>query len=145
MSDDCIFCKIVSGQLPSAKVYEDEDALAFLDLFPVEKGHVLVIPKQHCERLTETPVALLRKLISAVRRVAIGQARALRTDGVNVTQANGASAGQVVPHVHFHLIPRWAASPARNWNPGKYDDPAEMQRLAASIRAAVKPGPYASM
>lgn len=105
MSDPCVFCRIVRGELPSTKVYEDDDVLAFLDIAPIAKGHTLVIPKRHFDPITALPVDLLSKVMTAVQRVAKSHLTELKADGVKVTQSNGAAAGQVVPHVHFHVIP----------------------------------------
>jgi histidine triad (HIT) family protein len=139
MSADCIFCKIVAGTIPSTKVHEDEDTLAFLDIGPVVKGHTLVIPKKHCDPITGAPPDVLQKLIVVVQKVVRAQIQGLRADGVNVSQANGRVAGQIIPHVHFHVIPRFqndGRSP--NWVPGKYRDQAEMGQFADKIRDGMK-------
>lgn len=138
MSANCIFCKIIAGEIPATKVYEDADVLAFMDIGPVIKGHTLVIPKQHFDPITETPEPVLAKLLAVVKRIAAAQMSGLKADGVNVMQSNGAAAGQVVPHIHFHVIPRFATDGHRwNWAAKQYDDPAEMQQLAATIKAAL--------
>lgn len=138
MTTDCIFCKIVAGQLPATLVYEDDTAVAFMDIGPVVKGHVLVVPKAHHDPLMATPDEILSHLIRVVRRIARAQTSALGADGVNVSQANGRSAGQLVPHIHFHVIPRFAGDGHHwNWNPKSYDDPSEMEALAARIRQAL--------
>ena len=138
MSSNCIFCKIVAGEIPSAKVYEDAEVLAFMDIGPIIKGHTLVIPKQHFDPLTATPEPVLAKLMAVVKKIAAAQMNGLKADGVNVMQTNGAEAGQVVPHIHFHVIQRYTTDGHRwNWAAKKYDDPAEMQKLAAAIKAAL--------
>jgi len=135
---DCIFCKIVRGEIPSTKVYEDDHVLAFLDIGPVVKGHVLVIPREHYDPLTATPAPVLHELIEAMQRVADGLMRGLKADGVNIHQANGAAAGQIVPHVHFHVIPRFADDGHHwNWAARKYSDMDEMAHVAATIRDAI--------
>jgi len=135
MDNGCIFCRIVANELPSARVYEDELALAFLDINPVSKGHTLVIPKSHYPSLPETPDEVLAGVMRVVRKVAIAQMKGLNVSSLNVTQANGALAGQVVPHLHFHVIPRYeSARDARNWTPGSYTDQAEMVSYAEKIR-----------
>lgn len=132
---DCVFCKIVAGQVPSTRIYEDDAILAFLDIGPIIKGHTLVIPKAHHETLTDVPPALLARVIEGVQRVAAALRTGLRADGVNVHQSNGAVAGQVVPHVHFHVIPRFAGDGHRwNWAAKHYADSAEMTALAERIR-----------
>ncbi len=139
MTPDCIFCKIAHGQIPSAKVYEDDQFLAFMDIGPVIKGHTLVMPKAHYDPLVDTPAEVLRDLIVVVQKVARAQQKALGTDGINVIQNNGRVAGQAVPHLHFHVIPRFDQDGHRwNWVAGQYADPAEMQRLAQALRTALE-------
>lgn len=140
MSDDCIFCKIIAGELPSTKVYEDDHSIAFMDIGPVAKGHTLVIPKTHHDPLMETPDAVLHRLIVLSRRIAAAQVKGLGATAVNLTQANGALAGQQVPHIHFHVIPRRPDdSPAKNWLPGAYATQEEMETCASQIRSAIEP------
>lgn len=138
--NDCIFCRIVQGTVPSAKIYEDDAVLAFMDIGPIIKGHALVIPKVHYATLTEVPHVLAARLIAVVQRVAAAQQTALQADGVNIHQSNGACAGQVVPHVHFHVIPRFTNDGHRwNWAATKYEAPAEMAALAQRLRAQLAP------
>ncbi len=135
---DCLFCKIVAGQLPSAKVYEDIDVLAFMDIGPLVPGHTLVIPKAHHDPITETPDDVLARVFAVVRRVAKAQIDGLGAEGVNIHQANGAVAGQVVPHFHVHVVPRFAGDGHHwNWTPHPYADPSEAAALAARIAAAL--------
>lgn len=138
MSNDCIFCKLIAGDIPSTRVYEDDDTLAFMDIGPVTKGHTLVIPKQHCNPITHTPDEVLQKVIVITKRIAAAQLAGLGAEGVNVTQANGALSGQMVPHLHFHVIPRRDDdTPTYNWQPGTYDSPEEMKQYADRIIAAL--------
>ena len=135
---ECIFCKIVAGAIPSAKVYEDEDTLAFMDIGPVVKGHTLVVPKEHHNPITHTPVETLSRLIAVVQKVAQAQIAGLHADGINVSQANGKVAGQIIPHIHFHVIPRFADDKHHwNWTPGKYESLDEMNDYARKIRQAL--------
>lgn len=106
--DDCIFCKIVSGKAPSYKVYENEHVLAFLDIFPSTKGHTLVIPKKHFANLLEAPEKEITECLKAAKNVAHAQMKALGSHGFNILQSNNKEAGQVVFHLHFHVIPRKA-------------------------------------
>lgn len=106
---DCIFCKIINGELPSSKIYEDDELLAFLDIQPVNKGHVLIIPKQHKELIAELDnktlgnmIALANKINQAIRESDI------KSEGVNLFLADGEAAGQEVFHVHIHVIPRFS-------------------------------------
>ena len=140
MSSDCIFCKIVAGQIPSTKVYEDNDVLAFMDIGPIIKGHVLVIPKKHYDPVTETPDAVLQHLIVVVKKIAAAQRKALKTDGCNIIQNNGRVSGQAVPHLHFHVIPRFEGDGHTwNWAAKKYEQMQEMKALAEAIASALNP------
>jgi len=103
---DCIFCKMVAGEMPAEKIYEDEIVLAFLDIGPVSDGHTLVIPKQHFERLHDCPAELLGEVACRLRRIAEAIAGAMESDGYNLLCNNGRAAGQLVEHLHFHIIPR---------------------------------------
>jgi histidine triad (HIT) family protein len=129
----CIFCKILAGQIPCAQVYEDEHTLAFLDIAPFEQGHTLVIPRVHVPHLVDLPEPRLLTLAVAVQRVAARLLARLPCDGCNILQSNGVCATQVVPHVHFHVIPRWNGR-AVNWLPGAYGSPSLMNELAARLR-----------
>ena len=129
----CIFCRILAGEIPSARVYEDEYACAFLDISPFEKGHTLVIPHFHAERLTDLPPEWLARLMPAVQKTAALLLARLPCDGFNLLQSNGRCATQVVPHVHFHIIPRWNGREMR-WVAGAYDSLGEMTALAARLR-----------
>jgi histidine triad (HIT) family protein len=105
--DDCVFCKIIDGQLPSMKIDEDDSTLTFMDIHPLTSGHCLVVPKQHAATIFEADVRDLEAAMVTAKRVALAIQEALRPDGLNVLQANGAAAFQSVPHFHLHLIPRW--------------------------------------
>ena len=137
---DCIFCKIAAGEIPCTRVYEDDQALAFMDIGPIIKGHVLVIPKKHYDPITETPDAVLQHLIVVVKKIAAAQRKALKTDGCNIIQNNGRVSGQAVPHLHFHVIPRFEGDGHTwNWAAKKYDQVQEMKALAEAIASALNP------
>jgi histidine triad (HIT) family protein len=127
-SATCVFCKIIAGQIPAARVFEDDHTVAFLDIAPFEKGHVLVAPKCHAAYLTDLPHEELATLISSVRNMAALLLKRLPCDGFNLVQNNGACATQTVPHVHFHIVPRWNGR-AINWIPGTYEDPSELAAI----------------
>ena len=136
--NDCIFCKITAGEIPAIKLYEDEQVLAFMDIGPIVKGHALVIPKAHHDALARTPDEVLARVIAVVRRIAQAQQEGLGADGVNIHQANGAAAGQVVPHLHFHVIPRFKHDGHQwNWTAHPYGDLSEASALADRIKAAL--------
>lgn len=124
----CLFCKIIAGQIPAFKIYEDAHTLAFLDIAPFEKGHALVVPKHHTAYLTDLQTEALYPFITAVRNVAALLLKKMPCDGFNLVQNNGVCATQVVPHVHFHIIPRWNGR-AVNWIPLTYEDPAELTAI----------------
>ena len=130
---DNLFARILRGELPCAKVYEDADVFAFMDIFPQSRGHLLVVSKtSHARNLLEVEPASLEKLILAVQRLARAARAALNPDGLVVTQFNGAPAGQTVFHLHFHIIPRYEHAPLRGH---AQDGPADMEELAALAHA----------
>ena len=130
-----IFEKIVNREIPATIVYEDEDTLAFMDIGPIIKGHTLVIPKTCYDPVTETPDEVLTKLILVAKRIAAAQMKSLGADGVNIIQNNGAAAGQEVPHIHMHVIPRFENDGHHwNWNAKSYESAEEMEALAERIR-----------
>ena len=141
MANECVFCKIVSGELPSTKIYEDETVLVFLDINPVEEGHALVIPKEHMDPITNAPDNILKELIVVAKKIASAQFTGLNAVGVNIAQANGRGAGQEVPHVHFHVIPRYSSDPKEaNWKTRKYKSVEQMNKIAELIKEALKNG-----
>ncbi len=104
---DCVFCMIRDGKIPSAKVYDDQRTLAFMDINPLSRGHCLVVPKAHAATLYEAEAEDLKAAIVTAKKVAGAIRKALNPDGLNLLQANGGAAFQSVPHFHLHLIPRW--------------------------------------
>lgn len=105
--DKCIFCKIIEKSIPSKILFENDKNLAFLDIFPVSKGHTIVIPKNHYKNLEEIPNNALSELFEIVKKVSILIHKKLKVDGYNILQNNFRAAGQVVNHYHVHIIPRW--------------------------------------
>jgi len=103
---DCVFCKIVSGRIPCTRVFENDAVLAFLDIAPAAEGHTLVIPKQHTERIDGADVNTLIEIAKVLPAIASAVQKATDADGYNVLCNNGAASDQVVPHMHFHIIPR---------------------------------------
>jgi histidine triad (HIT) family protein len=135
---DNIFAKILRGEIPSARVFEDEHVFAFMDVFPQSRGHTLVIPKRSQARnlLDEEP-AVLSELVLGVQRVARAVRAALQPDGLVITQFNGAAAGQTVFHLHFHIIPRWEGEPVGRHAGGAMADAGELKALAEQISAQI--------
>ena len=131
---DCVFCKIVAGQIPAARLIETDKVLAFLDIAPVNPGHALVIPKRHAETLLDLRQEELHVLSFVTRRVAAAVKAAVGADGLNILQNNVEVAGQLVPHVHFHVIPRHDDDGFKlGWRQGEYGE-GEMDEMLASIR-----------
>jgi len=132
--DNCIFCKIIAGQIPAIKIYEDEFVLSFLDIGPISDGHTLVIPKQHFERLHDCPSELLGQIGSRLGKIAKAVALAMNAEGYNVLCNTGRAAGQLVEHLHFHIIPRNAGDgvfdrwPSYEYEQGKIEECADKIR-----------------
>ena len=117
----CIFCKIIKGKIPCYKVYEDEATFVFLDIAPVNYGHTLVIPKKHYKNLEDIPEEELNYVIKTVKRVGFAIKKGLGVKGYNVQLNNGSIAGQVIHHIHFHIIPRKKGDGLQLWSQGEYD------------------------
>ncbi len=134
---DCVFCRIVAGQIPSTRVYEDEHAIAFMDIGQVNPGHVLVAVKKHAANLFELDEAQAAAVGRASRQVARAIEAAFRPEGLSVYQANGKAAGQTVFHYHVHLVPRYEGDGmALSW-PVKNPPREKLEEYAARIRAKV--------
>ena len=116
----CIFCKIVAGEIPSYKVYEDKQTLAFLDVAPVSPGHTLVITKKHYANLEEIPEDELEALIRAVKKIGQAIKEGLAAAGYNAQINNDPVAGRVISHIHFHIIPRSENDGLKLWPQSKY-------------------------
>ena len=133
--DNNLFAKILRGEIPAVKVYEDEEALAFMDIFPQARGHVLVVPKNvRARNFLELPANRVAPLMERVHRLTIATEKALKPDGITVTQFNGEDAGQTIFHLHFHIIPRYTGVRLAGHGHG---DRAELERIAGDIAAAL--------
>ena len=132
---DCIFCKIVAGEIPAEKVLDDDKVLAFMDINPACRGHILVVPKNHAENIFEISEADLSAVMGAVKRCAVAVKNALGAEGVTVLQLNGAASDQVVPHLHVHIMPRWKDDglTVSRWEM-KTGDVEELQEIARKVR-----------
>lgn len=108
--DDCVFCKIISGEIPCAKIYEDDDVLAFLDISQTTKGHALVVSKTHYDNFLATPKEIMHKVMDVAQTIGQSQIRNLKASGVNILTNCYAAAGQTVMHFHVHVIPRYKNS-----------------------------------
>ena len=137
---DCIFCRIIAGDLPSIRLYEDDKVLCFLDINPINPGHALIIPKEHSEFLSEMSPDYAHPMWEAGRKIANAlRAADIRCDGVNFLLADGSAAGQEVPHVHLHVIPRFSSDNSGFIFPAgrKAPENVEWNRIAESIRKNV--------
>ncbi len=136
---ECIFCKIITrGEIPSTEVYEDDTVYAFLDINPTNLGHTLVVPKKHYENLFDIPDAELGILGARVKKVAAAVKKAMRADGINISMNNGTAAGQVVPHAHIHIIPRYGNDGFRHWQGRRgYRDENEKAETAIKIKSVL--------
>ncbi len=133
-----IFAKILRGEMPCYKVYEDEHVLALMDLFPQAPGHTLVIPKNAGRNLLDTDDEVLANAIIRVKKIALGIEAAFSPDGLIITQFNGEPAGQSVFHLHFHIIPRFADQPFDRHGRAKPADQEILQSQAENISDAIK-------
>ena len=135
--NDCIFCKIAAGEIPSATIYEDDDFRVILDLGPATKGHALILPKKHYADITEIPEDLLSRAAVLAKKIVTFMMKALPCDGYNVVQNNGEAAGQTVFHFHMHIIPRYEGDGQNiNWVPGT-SEAEERERVAQQIRSGL--------
>ncbi len=118
----CLFCQMVDGDADCATVYEDDDFLAFLDINPVNKGHTLLIPKEHCRDLLDFPKDLEEKFMERAKTVADAVVQGVDADGFNLSMNNGSAAGQEIFHAHFHIIPRFDGDGHEHWDKTSYDE-----------------------
>ncbi|MCQ1536572.1 HIT family protein [Methanosarcina sp. KYL-1] len=139
MTEDCLFCKIVSGKIPSYRVYEDDSVYAFLDIYPASEGHTLVAPKKHFGNFTDMRAEDVTTLFEAARKITAAVEKAFSAEGSNIGINNGEVAGQEVPHVHVHVIPRKKGDGGRGiksivWTE---TDTANLEGTAEKIRKAL--------
>ena len=134
---NCVFCKIVAGQLPSFKLMEDEATIAFMDINPVNPGHALAVAKGHWPTVDVIPADMLAAVARTAQKIAKAVVTALEPAGVNLVQANGPAAGQSVPHLHIHIMPRRLGDDVSlNWEP-KAGDRAEIEAIYKKLKAAL--------
>ena len=132
---DCIFCKIINGEIPAVKVLDEELVVAFMDINPSSKGHMLVVPTNHAENIFEISESDLAALIKAVKRCAKAVKEALNAEGITILQLNGKASNQIVPHLHIHIIPRWKNDglSISNWEM-KPGDMEEINDIARKVK-----------
>jgi histidine triad (HIT) family protein len=129
---NCIFCKIIKKEIPSDIVYEDENFIAFLDINPINKGHTLVVPKEHSTNLYDMSDKIAKEIFPLIKKLATAIKKAVGAEGINIGMNNEAAAGQLVMHSHIHIMPRFKGDGLRHW-PGKKLEKDEMQALKAKI------------
>ena len=135
MKDDCIFCKIANGMIPSSTLYEDEDFRVILDLGPASKGHALILPKEHYQDVCQLDEAIGAKVLPMAGKIGGAMKKALGCAGFNLVQNNGAAAGQTVMHFHMHIIPRYEGGPQMvAWEPGTVTQD-EMGQIVEAVKA----------
>ena len=135
--DDCIFCKIANGEIPSATVYEDSVCRVILDVNPANKGHALIIPKEHFDNIYSIDAETAAKIFTIATEVAKAQKAELNPDGLNILQNNGEAAGRTVFHFHMHLVPRYIKdNVTMTWIPGKADT-EELSTLSKALRKRI--------
>ena len=132
--NDCIFCKIVKGEIPSFKVFEDEHTFAFLDISPINIGHTLVIPKKHHADIHELPEEELHHVMDTVKKLSTAIQKATSADGINVSMNNGSAAGQIIFHSHVHIIPRFENDEFKHWKGKRNYDNGEPEKVTAKIQ-----------
>ena len=132
--ENCIFCKIANGEIPSATLYEDEDFRVILDLGPASKGHSLILPKSHAANIYELSDEMAAKAMILAKKMATAMTAALKCDGFNIVQNNGECAGQTVFHFHMHLIPRYKGDQVGiTWKPGELSD-ADKEEILLKVK-----------
>lgn len=133
---DCPFCNIVTGEIPSEKIFEDDAVVAFLDIHPIGKGHLLVIPKVHAENMSSMSEDNYATLMRRVHMLAPHVRAVTGAEGINIGMNNGAAAGQLIFHAHVHIIPRFAGDGNKHWSAVAYAD-GEQARMAEKMRNAI--------
>lgn len=136
-NQDCIFCKIVAGEIPCFKIYETDKVFSFLDIGPVNKGHALVIPKQHYENIWDLPAELGQEILTAAQLAGDAIVKVTGADGLNLIMNNNEAAGQLVFHAHFHLIPRFKEDGFSHWDQREYESMDEANGLAQKIEKMI--------
>jgi len=135
---DCIFCKFVAKEIPCSIVYEDDNVFAFLDINPAASGHTLLIPKKHSPDVHEASVNDLHNMVEGLQKVSTALKKSLGCEGISVRMNNGENpeTGQLVRHIHFHIIPRYAGDGLTDWPRSKYEE-GQIEELAEKIRSSL--------
>jgi len=134
---DCLFCQIIAGEVPSIKVAESDNVIAILDINPVNPGHTLIIPKKHSVNMIDSDDEILKEMILFTKRVAQAILTGLECDAFNLELNNGRIAGQIIAHLHWHIVPRTSDDGLQHW-PGKKYSAGEAEEVAGKIKAQIK-------
>jgi len=134
--NECVFCKIAKGEIPAGagKLYEDDNFIAFLDIKPNNPGHALVVPKNHYENIYNVPDEVLKNIAPIVKKMTVAVKNGVNADGINIIMNNDGAAGQIVPHAHFHIIPRFADDGLRHWIGKPYPNKEASTKVAEKIK-----------
>jgi len=132
MKDECLFCKIIKGDISSFKIYEDEKMYAFLDIMPVNPGHTLVVPKKHYENLIDTPDEILCAIIKTIKKIVPAILQGVAAEGFNLGVNNGKNADQIINHLHFHIMPRFPNDKHQLLRQGSYEE-GDAKRIQSEI------------
>ena len=138
-AESCIFCKIVNKQVPASLIYEDNEALAFLDIRPLNEGHTLVIPKGHYENIFDVPEDIVCHVHKLVKRLAIAIKAVTKADGITIIQQNGQAAGQEVFHLHVHVVPRYSGQKLPHFRDLPNASRENLEQQAEAIRQHLQP------
>ena len=133
----CLFCQIINGKTPAHFIYEDDTHVAIMDKYPIHRGHSLVIPRKHHEKITDMDITEVSTLFSKVLPIARAVIDVTEADGFNIGQNNGRAANQIIPHVHVHVIPRYASIGVA-WPKRSIADDKDLAELAVKIRKCMK-------
>jgi len=133
LAEDCIFCKIIKGEIPCSKIYEDETTFAFLDINPFAWGHCLVIAKDHTQNILEFDLSLSQNIFATIQKVACAVMQATQAEGFHVLQNNFPAAGQTVFHAHWHIVPRIEGDGLKLWSQSNYENQNALQSMAKNI------------
>lgn len=131
---DCIFCRIVKGELPCYKLYEDDIVISFLDIFPVQPGHAIVVPKKHSADIFDTDEETMKQMMAVAKKLSPAVMNATKADGINIGMNNREAAGQEVPHAHLHVIPRYKGDGLKTWKQSPFKDDAHKKELWEAIK-----------
>lgn len=134
--EDCLFCKIINGEIPCEKVFENDNFVAFLDINPVTTGHTLVVPKKHSYNVLDTDEDVLCELGRILKKLSKAVTKAMGTESFNLNQNNGEISGQAIPHLHWHIVPRYPDDGLRLW-PGKPYPDGKAEKVAEKIKSSI--------